>query len=61
MGQGGALGGPRGVTACAYRPHHRGAPQQATCTKGVDARQGWWRGSPGQGDGGGATPGEGWG
>ena len=54
-GRGGALGGPRAACACACRPHRRGALQQATCTEGVDARQGWWRG---QGGGGGATPGE---
>ena len=33
--------------ACACRPHRRGAPQQATCAKGVDARQGRWRGQAG--------------
>ena len=54
-GGGQGAGAGRAACACACRPHRRGALQQATCTEGVDARQGWWRG---QGGGGGATPGE---
>ena len=46
-----ALQAGRAACACACRPHRRGAPQQATCAKGVDARQGRWRGQAG-----GATP-----